>query len=213
MRSVFSQELFRVVYSQQPWTADKSLQDGGRWASGGRKPHGVSHLCPHARREGRMDPQHQVCKSSSAVKLRKRLLFWAVPLTSVHLSRVQISRQCRPFLWDARCQEEAYIAEEERGTALIYLQHIPQLLPAQNTSCPWTSVFRFPHLPKALLIEFLAFPFTRFMKDTQSKELPVGCRRPRRRLLFLSVLSLTFTRHTTVRAHRHSGFLRTFSRP
>lgn len=60
----------------------------------------------------------------------------AAPLTSVPLSRVQIGRQRRPFLRDASRQEEAYLAEEERGTALIFLQHVPQLLPAQNTSCP-----------------------------------------------------------------------------
>lgn len=84
-----------------------------------------------------MDPQHQVREGNDTAELVKMLLFsGAAPLTRVRLWRVQIGCQRRPFLRNASCQEEAHLAEEEGGTALSFLQHIPQLLPAQNTSGP-----------------------------------------------------------------------------
>ncbi|CAF97890.1 unnamed protein product, partial [Tetraodon nigroviridis] len=65
-------------------------------------------------------------------------------LTGVCLSPLQISCQRGPFLRDARCQEEAYIPEEEGGATVVFLPRVPRLLPAQNTSCPRRSVFLFP---------------------------------------------------------------------
>lgn len=54
---------------------------------------------------------------------RSRYVFW--------LSSVQVCCQCRPLLWNAGCQEEAYITEEEGGAAVDQIfsssPHLPSL--------------------------------------------------------------------------------------
>lgn len=151
-------------------------------------------------------------KKKELAASRSRKCCFSQTLTYVCLFLVQISCQRRPFLRNASCQEEAYIPEEEGGTAIVFFHHLPQLLPAQNSSwiCPWTSVFLFPPAKSSAYWVSCLYISELRERHTESEELRCsGCRLLLLLflLLLLSVLFLTLTWHITVRARCHSGFL------
>lgn len=209
--SISSQELFRVIHPQQPWTADQSMQDGGRWASGGRKPHGVSHLCPHTRREGRMDPQHQVCKRNYGNKFRQMLLFMgcahqlcASVTCTDRLSASTLSMKCwlpgrSVYRW--RRRRNSRNLPSSHSTASSSTEYFLSM----NISIPLSS----PTESSAHWISCLSI-YEIHERHIESKELLCGVLPPPPPPPPLPVSSFTnvHLRHYSQSTHRFSGFLR-----
>lgn len=146
----------------------------------------IASLLPHLKRRMNGSTASSTWqKENTGSRSRKCCFSWT--LTYVCLPLVQISCQRWPFLWNASCQEEAYIAEEEGGTTIVFLHHIPWLLPAQSTSCPWTSVFLFPPTKSSAYWVSCLYIYELRERHTESEEFPCcSCRL----LLFLFLFCL-----------------------